>query len=69
MKQNYPFIDLLIPLFQLYLNLARELSTDEAMIAFRGRVAFRQYIRGKPQPWGIKTYVLSEIDQDICIMW
>ena len=55
-----PFIDLLIPLFQRYLNPARELSIDEAMIAFRGRVAFRQYIRGKPQPWGIKAYVLSE---------
>ena len=30
------------------------------MIAFCGRVGFRQYIRGKPQPWGIKAYVLSE---------
>ena len=30
------------------------------MIAFRGRCGFRQYIRGKPQPWGIKAYVLSE---------
>ena len=30
------------------------------MIAFRGRVGFRQYIRGKPQPWDIKAYVLSE---------
>ena len=30
------------------------------MIAFRGRVGFRQYIRGKPQPWGIKAFVLSE---------
>ena len=31
------------------------------MIAFRGRVGFRQYIHGKPQPWGIKAYDLSEI--------
>ena len=55
-----PFIDLIIPLFQRYLNPSQELSIDEAMIAFRGRVGFRQYIRGKPQPWGIKAYVLSE---------
>ena len=55
-----PFLDLLVPLFQRYLNPSRELSIDEAMIAFRGRVGFRQYIRGKPQPWGIKAYVLSE---------
>ena len=55
-----PFLNLPIPLFQQHLNPARELSIDEAMIAFRGRVGFRQYIRGKPQPWGIKAYVLSE---------
>ena len=55
-----PFLDMIIPLFQRHLNPSRELSIDEAMIAFRGRVGFRQYIRGKPQPWGIKAYVLSE---------
>ena len=55
-----PFIDLIIPLFQRHLNPSQELSIDEAMIAFRGRGGFRQYIRGKPQPWGIKAYVLSE---------
>ena len=55
-----PFLDLLVPLFQQHLNPSRELSVDESMIAFRGRVGFRQYVRGKPQPWGIKAYVLSE---------
>ncbi len=55
-----PFLDLIIPLFQRHLIPTQELSIDEAMIAFRGRVGFRQYIRGKPQPWGIKAYVLSE---------
>ena len=55
-----PFIDLLVPRFHQHLNPSKELSIDEAMIAFRGRVAFRQYIRGKPQPWGMKAYVLLE---------
>ena len=55
-----PFLNRVIPLFQSHLTPSRELSIDEAMIAFRGRVSFRQYIRGKPQPWGIKAYVLSE---------
>ena len=54
-----PFLDLIIPLFQQHHTPSRQLSIDEAMIAFRGRVGFRQYIRGKPQPWGIKAYVLS----------
>ena len=55
-----PFLDMFIRLFQQYIQPSRELSIDEAMIAFRGRVGFRQYIRGKLQPWGIKAYVLSE---------
>ena len=55
-----PFLDLVIPLFQQCLTPRRPISIDEAMIAFRGRIFFRQYIRGKPEPWGIKAYVLSE---------
>lgn len=55
-----PFIDLLLPLFQQHCRPTQQLAIDESMIAFRGRVGFRQYIRGKPQPWGIKAYVLSE---------
>ena len=55
-----PFLDKIIPLFQQYLTPSRELSIDEAIIAFRGKVSFRIYIRGKPHPWGIKAYVLSE---------
>ena len=49
-----PFLNLLVPLFQRHLTPSRELSIDEVMIAFRGRVAFRYYIRGKPQLLGDK---------------
>ena len=55
-----PYLDKVIPLFQQYLMPSRELSIDEAMIGFRGKVALCVYIRGKPQPWGIKAYVLFE---------
>ena len=55
-----PFMDLVIPLFQQYLVPSLELSIDEATIAFRGRVVFRQYICGKPEPWGVKAYILTE---------
>lgn len=55
-----PFLDMMIPLFQLHRTPSREVAVDESMIAFRGRVSFRQYVKGKPQPWGIKAYVLSE---------
>ena len=55
-------IDLIIPLFQQYFVPSQAVSVDEAMIGFRGRISFRQYIRGKPTPWGIKAYVLSDSD-------
>ena len=30
------------------------------MIAFKGRVTFRQYLKCKPTPWGIKVIVLAD---------
>ena len=39
-----PLIDIAIPLFHQYFIPDRTDAVDEAMIAYRGRVAFRQYI-------------------------
>jgi len=36
----------------------RNLSVDEQMIPFKGHLSVKQYIRGKPNPWEIKTYLL-----------
>jgi Transposase IS4 len=33
----------------------KNISIDEAMIGFNGRLSFKQYIKGKPNPWGIKV--------------
>ena len=55
-----PFLDHLLPFYRAYLTPSRELSIDKSMIAFRGHIAFLQYIKRKPQPWGIKAYMLSE---------
>uniref|UniRef100_A0A1B6LFF4 PiggyBac transposable element-derived protein domain-containing protein n=1 Tax=Graphocephala atropunctata TaxID=36148 RepID=A0A1B6LFF4_9HEMI len=38
----------------------RELSLDEGMILWRGRLFFRQYIKGKRHKYGIKVYSLCE---------
>ena len=32
------------------------IAFDEAMIPFRGRLSFKQYIKGKPHPWGVKVW-------------
>lgn len=38
----------------------KELSLDESMILWRGRLLFRQYIKGKKHKYGIKLYTLSD---------
>lgn len=38
----------------------KELSLDEAMVLWRGRLLIRQYIKGKRHKFGIKFYTLSE---------
>lgn len=41
---------------------AKELSLDESMILWRGRLYFRQYIKNKRHKYGIKLYMLTEPD-------
>lgn len=38
----------------------RELSLDESMVLWRGRLIFRQYLKGKKHKYGIKLYTLSD---------
>jgi hypothetical protein len=43
----------------------KNLSLDESMILWRGRLSFRQYIKNKRHKYGIKLYVLTEPDGTI----
>ena len=54
-----PFLDKLLPVFESAYSPPQQLAIDESVISFRGRVSFRQYRKGKPNPWGIKAFVLS----------
>jgi len=38
----------------------REISVDESMIGFKGRLGFLQYAPKKPTKWGLKAYVLAD---------
>ncbi|KAJ8728945.1 hypothetical protein PYW07_006641 [Mythimna separata] len=40
----------------------KELSLDESMVLWRGRLAFRQFIKNKRHKYGIKLYMLTEPD-------
>lgn len=38
----------------------KQLSLDESMVLWRGRLLFRQYIKNKQHKYGLKLYMLSE---------
>lgn len=38
----------------------KEMSLDEAMVLWRGRLRFRQYIKNKRHKYGVKLYTLTE---------
>ncbi|XP_040072993.1 piggyBac transposable element-derived protein 2-like [Ixodes scapularis] len=40
------------------LDVEERLSLDEQIVPFKGRLDIKQYIRGKPNPWGVKIFML-----------
>ncbi|XP_059158381.1 piggyBac transposable element-derived protein 4-like [Physella acuta] len=55
------------PLFDTVLNNSlkslkpeKDISIDEAMVAYTGRLVFKQYIKNKPSPWGIKLWCAAD---------
>ena len=55
-----PALDLVLRASQMYYSPGAALSIDEAMIPFQGRLYFKQYIKGKPNPWGVKVWCLCD---------
>ena len=55
-----PFLDSLVSNFKAGFTLGREVSVDEAIIGFKGRLWFIQYVPKKPTKWGMKAFVLAD---------
>ena len=55
-----PLLELLFPNFERAYNLHKNISIDECMIPWRGRLSFRQFIASKPIRFGIKVCVLAD---------
>ena len=55
-----PLIQLCRRTFLQHYTPAKEMSVDEAMIRYKGRVFFRQYMPKKPIKWGIKVWTLAD---------
>ncbi|GFR61931.1 PiggyBac transposable element-derived protein 4-like [Elysia marginata] len=47
----------------------RELSVDEAMVGFKGRLSFKQYMPAKPTKWGIKVWTVSDACLGYCLSY
>ena len=54
------FLDLVCPKFENEYTPHKQVTIDEAMIPFKGRLSFKQYLKDKPIKWGIKVFVLSD---------
>ena len=64
-----PFINPLFYNFQSHYTLSREVSVDESMIAFKGRLSFIQYMPKKPTKWAMKAYVLADAHTGYLYNW
>ena len=53
-------LDLLSPLFLSQYHTHEEMSVDEAMIPFKGKLSIKQYMKDKPTKWGINVFVLAD---------
>ncbi|KAK3103740.1 hypothetical protein FSP39_021492 [Pinctada imbricata] len=59
-------IDLILPKLREVYKPGQNLSVDEGMIGFKGRVHFRQYMPAKPTKWGIKVWQICESESGYC---
>ena len=50
----------LLDIVEIEYNLNESVSVDEAMIPFKGRLSFKQYMKDKPVKHGIKVFVLAD---------
>ena len=55
-----PLLDLLTSKFQRFYVLNRELTINERMVKYTGRLSFRQYIPNKPTKLGIKVFLIAD---------
>ena len=55
-----PLLDIVKKSFSAGYKPQRDLSIDEAMVAFKGRSHLKQYLPAKPIKWGFKIWTIAE---------
>lgn len=64
-----PLLDAVVKNFQSSYTPIENLSIDESMVGFKGRLAFLQYMPKKPQKWGMKAWVLADSSKGYIWNW
>ena len=49
-----PLLDMVLPKFESEYELHQYVTIDEAMIHFKSRLRFKQYMKAKPTKWGFE---------------
>ena len=62
-----PLLDFFPARYREHFLPGRELAVDEAMIGFKGRLSFKQYMPAKPTKWGIKSWALCDSSTAYCL--
>ena len=58
-EENQSFLDMICPSFKAAFTPGPQITINKSVISFKGRVSFRQCLKGKPNPWGMKVFVIS----------
>lgn len=64
-----PLIDSSLPTYKEEFSPGAQLSVDESLAPFKGRISYKQYIPNKPKKWGIKMWVLCDAKTGFCLEW
>ena len=64
-----PLIDISTPTYQQHFHPRAQLSVDESLAPFKGRLSYKQYIPNKPKKWGVKLWVVCDARTGFCLDW
>ena len=63
-----PIYDVLYSRFASVYSPSCELSLDEGMVPWKGRLSFKQYLPKKPVRFGVKLYMVMRVQADIAAL-
>ena len=55
-----PVIDHLLAILKEIYSPGQEITLDEQICPFRGRIGFRVYVKGKPHKYGLKLWMICD---------